>query len=374
MTSKAKYFLIILSIIFISFLISGCTAPTGEVVKEDKIEIGVFTILSGEGATYGEAVKKGLEIALDDINRQGGILGKKIELIYEDTHLDSREAVNAMNKFVYVDKLPIVISGEGSGATLAAAPLADQTKTLLMVTIASSPDIKEAGEYVFRVVTSDDYSGVKIARLAEEQEYEKAAILYVNDEFGFGIRKVFEQEYDKKIVAQETFEPGTTDVRTQLSKIKASNPDVIVIVARREFPNILKQIKELQLDSQVINSLEFKDEQLLKASGEAAEGVLVPFYAETKDYVDFEAKFRATYGTNPSPFSDYGYDALKAIAEAIKKAGSTDATKVKNALYETEFQGATGIVRFDSNGEVAGKPFVIYEVRNGEFVLRGGSE
>ena len=153
MTSKAKYFLIILSIIFISFLISGCTAPTGEVVKEDKIEIGVFTILSGEGATYGEAVKKGLEIALDDINRQGGILGKKIELIYEDTHLDSREAVNAMNKFVYVDKLPIVISGEGSGATLAAAPLADQTKTLLMVTIASSPDIKEAGEYVFKETT-----------------------------------------------------------------------------------------------------------------------------------------------------------------------------------------------------------------------------
>ncbi|MBW2991342.1 ABC transporter substrate-binding protein [Candidatus Woesearchaeota archaeon] len=358
---------VIFGIVILSLLITGC-ASTGQVVKEDTIKIGVFSVLSGEAAIYGQAIKNGMEIAKDDINRQGGVLGRKIELVYEDTHLDSKLAVTVMNKFVNIDKFPIVISGEGSGATLAAAPLADQTNTLMMVAIASTPDIKESGDYVFRVIPSDDYQGVEMARLAGELDYSKAAVLYVNDAFGFGIKNVFEKEYKEKTVASEAFEPGATDFRTHLTKIKALNPELMIVIARTEFPNILKQAKELGLNTGIITSGEFKDESLVEASGKAAEEVLVPFYAETKDYVDFAAKFKAIHGTEPALFSDYGYDALKAVAEAIDNAQTTNPTRVKDALYKTEFKGATGTVKFDENGEVIGKPFVIYKVKNGEFV------
>jgi len=358
---------IMLGLIILALIISGCS-PTGKVVQEDKIKIGVLSVLSGEATNIGEAIKKGLNLAAEDINNNGGVLGKKLELVYEDTHLDAKQAVTVMNKFTNIDKLPIVISGEGSGATLAAAPLADRTKTIMIVAIASNPDIKKAGDYVFRVIPSDDYQGTEIARIASDSRCSQAAVMYVNDAYGFGIKAVFTNNFAGEVLAEEAFDSGTSDVRTQLAKIKAASPNCMILIARNEFPQILTQAKELGLSAMIITSVEFKDESLLKASGNAAEGVLVPFYEEHKDDIDFKSKFKKKYGSEPAPFSDYGYDAMKAIAEAIKKAGSTDSEKVKNALYEINFRGATGEIKFDSNGDVIGKSFVVYQVKNGAFV------
>lgn len=360
---------IIIAIIVIGGALLIFQNPTGHTVKNtnEPIKIGVFAPLSGEAAIYGNAMKKGLDLATEDINNQGGILGRKVELVYEDTHLDPKAAVAVMNKFINIDKFQIVIAAEGSGATFAAAPLADSTKTLMMVGIASTPTLKNAGDYVFRVVPSDTYQGKEIVRLAKKFGYKKAGILYVNDIFGVGIKDVFQQEFSKVIV-EESFEVGSTDFRTQLAKIKSFGPDVTVIVARAEFPLILKQTRELRLDSQIIASAELKDESLVKASDIAAEGVFVPYYAKTVDYVNFETKFKAKYGTDPALFSDYGYDALGILATAIEDANSINSEQVKDSLYNAVFQGATGIVKFDEFGEVTEKPFVIYQIKNGEFV------
>jgi len=362
---------IIFGFVLLMLFISGCAA-TGRVVQEDKIKIGVFAVMSGEAAVYGEAIKKGLDLAADDINSQGGVLGKQIELVYEDTHLDRKLAVTTVNKFISIDRLPIIISGEGSGATLAAAPVAEQSKTVLMAAIASSPDIKYSGDYVFRVVPSDDYQGSAMARLARNLSAGSAAVLYVNDAFGLGITGVFKDDFGN-ILVQESFESGITDVRTQLTKIKAANPDVLVIIARAEYPYILQQAQELGLKAKtkIITSAELKEPAFLKAAGSSAEGVFVPFYAESQDYVGFNEKFKARYGSDPALFSDYGYDAMKAVALAIEKAGSTNPAKVKDALYKTSFKGTTGMVKFDSNGEAVGKAFDIFQVRNGEFVKYG---
>jgi branched-chain amino acid transport system substrate-binding protein len=354
--------LILISVILMFFI----NNKTGLAIADNSqpLKIGVFTVLSGDAALYGQNVKQGLDLAAEDINKKGGINGRPVELVYQDTHLDSKEAVSVMNKFVYVDKYPIVIAAEGSGAVSAAVPLSDQTKTLTMITLASTPTLKDAGDYVFRVVPSDSYQGTEMARLAKELGYKKAGILYVSDSYGQGVRDVFDKQFN--VVSEESFDASASDFRTQLTKIKSTNPDILIIVARVEYPQILKQVKEMGLSQQIMTSVEFKDDKLIEASGEASEGVLIPFYKEATDFVNYKTEFKQKYGKDAGTFSDYGYDSLMVIAKAAEKANSVDSTKLKDELYKMTYYGATGVVKFDSNGEVTGKAFDLYQVKNGK--------
>jgi len=364
---KRKTSIAVLSILLVALIVILLVSFTGNTVKSESIKIGVFTPLTGDAAIYGQAMKDGLDLAAQEINEQG-LLNMQIELIYEDTHLDSKEAVTAMNKFINIDKVDFVIAAEGSGATSAAVPLADQTRTLTIIGIASSPTLREAGDYVFRVIPSDAYQAVEIANLAKELDSGSAGILYVNDAFGIGFKDAFTESFSEKVYS-ETFEASDSDFRSQLTKLKAKDPEVLVVVARKEFPNILKQIKEYGIESQVIGSVELNDESLVEAAGSAAEGVLVPFYAEQTDYMNYNTKFQQRYSKEPSLFSDYGFDALTVLAKAVENADSIESEKVKNELYRTVYYGATGVVQFDNYGEVTGKEFEIYQIRNGKFVL-----
>ena len=139
-------------------------------------------------------------------------------------------------------------------------------------------------------------------------------------------------------------------------------------MARAEFPNILTQKEELDLDAQVIALETFKAESLVTASGEAEEGVLIPFFAETTDYVDYKQKYKNKYEEEPALYSEYGYDALMSLAKAIEIAGTTNSEEVKGALYNLKFGGAMGIVEFDEYGEAEGKDFIIYQVKNQKIV------
>ncbi|MFA6423627.1 MAG: ABC transporter substrate-binding protein [Patescibacteria group bacterium] len=355
--------------IVIVFVIVVAFSANQKPTETGPIRIGVFTPLTGDAAVYGESLKKGLSLAVEDANKEG-VLGRKIELVYEDTHLDSKTAVDVMNKFTSIDKFPAVIAAEGSGATTAAMPLADKTKTLTVIPVASAAPLKDAGDYVFRVVPSDDYRGQQLGDVAKKLGYNTAAILYLNDDYGIGIRDIFKSSFTAlggQITNLEPFASGNTDFRSQLTKIKSSNPDVIIVAAHKEFVVIAKQIKALAVASKIINT-EVVDTAVLKEAGSAAEGIMALDFATTTDYVGFADKFKAAYGTTPSVYSDYGYDALGVIVAAMRDTKSVDSTKLKNDLYKIEYKGATGIVKFDRNGEVTAKLFVTYVVKNGVFV------
>jgi branched-chain amino acid transport system substrate-binding protein len=354
---------IIIVVIVIVIFANQKPAETGP------IKIGVFTPLSGDAAIYGESLKKGMDLAAVDANKDG-VLGRKIELVYEDTHLDNKLAVDVMTKFTSVDKFPIVIAAEGSGATAAAMPLADKTKTLTILPIATADSLKNAGQYVFRIIPADGYRGQQMGNLANGLGFKTAAIIYVNDDYGVGIRDIFRSSFAAlggQVIDTESFASGDTDYRTQLTKIKAANPDVIIMAARKEFPIILKQMRAMSISSKVIAS-EVIENSLLKNAGNAAEGVMALDFATTTDYVGFAAKFQAAYGTTPSLYSDFGYDAVGVIAAAIKETGSVDSTKLKNDLHNIEYKGATGIIKFDQYGQVTAKPLISYVVKNGIFV------
>ena len=343
----------------------SCSKPK----ETSPIKIGVMTPLTGDAAIYGESLKKGMDLAVEKANVEG-VLGRKIELIYEDTHLDSKVAVSAFNKFVNIDNLDLVVVAEGSGATSAVVPLADKTKTLVIIPIASADSLKTVGDYVFRVIPSDNYRGEKMGKYAKDLGFNKVAVLYVNDDYGIGIKNIFSDSFKKEggqVFIAETFNSGGVDYRSQLTKIKETNPDAIVIAARKEFPVIMKQKNELGIKARVLAS-EVIDSSIIESAGSDMDGVLALDFAPATDFVGFKETFKKKYNTEAPLYSDYGYDSIGILIEAIEKTKTTDSTKIKNALYDIEYKGATGLISFNSLGEVMEKTLIPLIVKDGKFV------
>jgi len=343
----------------------------------EEIKIGITTALTGDVAVYGLGMEKGFELALEKINNAGGINGKKIKLIYEDHKCDAKEAGTAINKLINVDKVSIVIDALCSSCLLAESPIAEKTKTVLLGASATNYKIADAGDYIFRIIASDAYQGKEVAKLANKRGYKNVAILNINNDYGVSLKEVFAEEFEKlggKIVIIESYGQDATDARTQLIKIKGKNPDAIFMPAHG--PNImaliLKQTKELDVNVQFFSTEGFKDESVLEAAGGAAEGVILTSPTQNLDehYQSFKATFMAKYSGEEIPiYADYAYDAVKIVALAIKNAGSVKSDAIKNELYKIKgYRGATGEITFDEKGEVIGKEYSVFVVKNGQFV------
>ena len=334
--------------------------------KESAIKVGVVGHFSGEYANYGVPLKQAIELYIDEVNERGGIDGKMVELVIEDDGADRTKAASAVNKLIHVDKVDFILSAQGSGATSVIAPIAQSNGKILMITLGSAPDLT-TGDYVFRSVPSDIFQGYKMSEFIQNNlRAKRVAGLYVNDAYGIGIKNIVESNVN--IVSGETYEFEASDFRTQLTKIKNSNPDVLVLVCRKDAILILKQMRELGMDNiTVIVDDATKDEEVLQKSGSNAEGVYAIAIAQSIDYVGFNEKYQAKFGEEPSAYSMYAYDGAVALVKAIDSVGK-DAEKVKVELYNVKFDGASGRVGFDANGDRTGTDYSLYQIRNGNFV------
>lgn len=368
--------ILILAVIVAGVLIFSSQKPK-QAGEKEVIKIGITNALTGEVAAYGSGMKKGFDLAVEEINNSGGIRGRKLELIYEDHKCDAKEAVTAINKLINFDKVPVIIDALCSSALLAEAPIAENTKTILLAASATNYKIADAGDYIFRIIASDAYQGKEIAKLANKMGYKKVAIFNINNDYGVGLKEVFVGEFIKlggEIIIVESYEQDATDVRTQLARMKAKNPDAIFMPAHG--PNtiaiILKQAKELGIDAQFFSTEGFKDESVLKVVGDTAEGVILTSPTQNLDeyYQSFKSAFTTKYGEGEIPiYTDYAYDAVKIIALAIKNAGKVESEAVKNELYKIKgYRGTTGEITFDEKGEIINKEYSVFTVKNSQFV------
>jgi branched-chain amino acid transport system substrate-binding protein len=365
--AKTNFVLIGLVVVLAAlvFLVVGNSFNGNVVGTSDPIKIGVIGHFSGEYAVYGVPMKNAAELYVSEVNQKGGIDGRQIQLIVEDDGADAVKAATAMNKLINVDGVDYVISAQGSGATSVIAPIAQDNQKILMVTLGSAPGIPATGDYIFRSVPSDVYQGTAIVDFVQKDLGSKSvAGLYVNDVYGVGVKDIVNKNIDT--VSTEMFEPGVPDIKTQLIKIKNSNPDTIVIIARDEFPMILKQIKELDIDAEIIASETFKGLEI-KGSEQYAEGVYVPFTIDPVDYVQLTSKYYQMFGVEPSPYSMYAYDGTAALVKAIDQVND-DKDLVKVTLKGISFNGASENVGFDNEGERTGTRYVMYQYTNGDFV------
>jgi len=343
--------------------------------EPEEIKIGAILPLTGDAAIYGERVKKGIDLALSEINTQK-LIGRKIKIIFEDDKLDPTSGVSVFQKLVTVNKVPCIIGPISSGVVLAVSPLANKHRVVVLSPYASNYKISSAGEYIFRNYPSDAIQGVVDANVAINMGFQKAAVMSINSDYGIGLKNVFEKEFSKlggEIVYSESFNTGETDFRSYLTKIKNSKADFIFLPGNeKEIGLILIQAKELRVNLPVISTDAFLPEPIIKNVGEAAEGVIFTTFSEYKGkkYNEFYKKFKEKYREEPSLLEGLGYDAMWVIAEAIKSITKAEervtGPKIKEALSKLEINGVTGKISFDKNGDLVGQEdrFTVQKIKN----------
>ncbi len=356
----------------IAVVILGCGTGSDNVIK-----IGALLPLTGDAAQYGQFAKNGIELAVTEANRAGGINGSTIQIVYEDTQADPTTGVAAARKLLSFDEVNCVIGGLASSVTLAIAPIMNERKVVLLSPASSAPRITDAGDYIFRNCASDDFEGKVLAEYAfGTLAFEEIAILSINNDYGLGIRSVFKETFESlggKVIFDESFEQGETDYRSLLGKVKATNPKGIVIVGHKELAQLLRQAKETSTQAQFLSTVMIEDPQIIELSGGAAEGVV--YSARTYNPEegsgptgDFVKDFSATYGSVPDIFAALGYDAAMLLVRALK-GGAVSADDIKQVLYSTEdYGGAAGTISFDENGDVV-QPAVMKTITGGQFEL-----
>ncbi len=342
-----------------------------------EIRIGAILPLTGSAAVWGQNDKEGMDLAIEEINNDGGVIGKEIQLLYEDSEATPQKAVGSFHRLIKVEKVQAIIGDIASSPTLAIAPLAQENKIVLLSPGATAPKLSEAGPYFFRIWNSDADEGKATAEYAYEVlGYRKVAIIYINNDYGKGLKDVFENEFNViggKIDIIEVFDQNATDYKTQLNKIRARELDAVYLVGYpREIPLILRQAKEIGLKKQIIGSVAFQDPGIVELAKEAAEGVIYPYPIdpdlESSAVAHFIAAFQQKYGKEPGIGANAGYDAVKMIAKAIELSGEYTGEGVRKGLNRLEeYRGSSGIMTFDENGDVH-KPIGFKTISKGKFV------
>ena len=354
----------------------GCSKKKPE-AKE--ITIGAILPLSGETATYGVALKRGMDLAIDEINARGGIEGRKLAFLFEDSQGEPSNGVNAFNKLARANKVPMVIGDMFSATTLAIAPIAEKQNIVLLSPTASAIDLTNAGDYIFRIYPSDSYDGVYLADFAwSKLKTKTASTIFLQVTSIAAVSQVFGERFESlggKVLRTESYKEGDSDFKSQLVKANNANPDLIFIPGYlREMAVLLRQAKELGIKKPFLSISTFYDPKILELTGDAAEGVLFSSPAfdlgsDIPEIKDFVMVFKSRYDNQaPDILAGYGYDVVNIAAYALTSAENISPESIKDALYRIkDYPGVTGRTSFDVNGDVV-KELRIMQVKNGKFV------
>ena len=359
-------------LIFLLFTLNACNNNSSE------LKIGCITILSGEVSTYGKESKQGLDMAIEEVNNSGVLGEKKIEVIYEDSKMDARVGTEAITKLINIDKVPLIVGAFSSSVMMAIAPIAEKNKVVLISASATADAIKDAGDYIFRIVPPNKVQGRTAAKFAINKLKLYNAVIYsVNNEYGISLANEFEKAFTSlqgKVLYRDSFNPGQKDFRAALQKIKELNPQVIFFPGQViETGLILKQAREIGIKSVFIGGDGSYSPDLIKIAGDASENSYYTLTAlgygiSDSLIVSFETKFKSKYGADPTVFSSYYYELGKIIGLVLSKA-EYNSTSIKNELYKIkDYKGITGYTSFDKFGEV-NKDYTIYVVKNGAFQI-----
>lgn len=343
-------------------LLTGCGSNNASPNSGDSdvIKIGGIGPLTGEASTYGISVKEGALLLEKEINEAGGIDGKKIQFLFEDDQADPNSALQAFNKLVDNDKVVAILGGVTSGSTLAIAPNATSSKVPMITPTGTEPTITEVGgEYMFRGCFIDSFQGEILGEYASENLSSKtAAVLYsAGSDYSIGIAKSFKENFEAaggEVLEFLTYNEGDTDFKAQLTKIKGSNPDVIVLPDYYNVVGLItKQARSMDISSQFLGGDGWESEDLVKIGGDSVDGAIYinHYYVgdETEAIQNFVASYTKEYGKEPDCFAALAYDSAKILVQAIDKADSLDRTAIKDSMKSVEIESVTGKISFDEN-------------------------
>ena len=342
--------------------------------KEPEVyKIGAILPLTGDISEYGQRIKRGIEIALEEVNQLGQ---RRVEVIYEDSKGSSREGVTVAHKLIN-KKVCFIIGAVSSSVTLSIIPISDQYKVLLFSPASSSPKLSGISSYFVRNWPSDVLEATVLAEYAYERlNIRKAVIFYVNNDYGLGLKEEFSKTFRKKggeILGIEAYPLNARDFRSLVGKYRNRFEDIEAIYLagyHRDMAFATKQLREGGYKGLTLADADYGIPEVIEIAGEAAEGNIYasPWYNPEANETakKFARIFKQRYKTFPSEFEGNGYDALKLIVEGIQKHGC-DPIKVAQHIKQIKhYPGAGGYLTFTPKGDVI-KPIAIMKVEKGEF-------
>lgn len=360
----------------------ACSKPVvGPVVDRSTIKIGYFGDLSGRTFNFGQSALNGLLLAVGEINREGGINGRQLDVVIEDDHGSPERAASLVSKLINQDKVVAVIAGGASGSSLAAAPRAQAAKIPLIAPSSTDPAVTRTGNYIFRVCYIDNFQGEVMARFATRALNAKKAVIMVdfNNTYSRGLSEFFEMSFTKlggEIVSKQSYAQGDPDFRGQLSTIRSEEPDVIYVPGYYgDVGLIAKQARQLGLTQPLLGGDGWDAPELWSLGGAAINGSYISNHYSADDpstiIQQFVSNYRLLYNNvTPDAHAALGYDALHFLVKGILRAGTTEGEKLRDELARTKnFAGVTGTISMDAERNAV-KPAVVLKLQDAKYVYQ----
>jgi branched-chain amino acid transport system substrate-binding protein len=352
----------------------GCSQ--GDIAR-DAIRVGHFASLTGDTATFGQSADRGMQLAIQEINAAGGVLGRPLALITEDDRSVTEEARSAAQKLLQRDGVVALLGEVASSRSLAAAPEAQRARIPMISPASTNPKVTEVGDYVFRACFIDPFQGAVMARFAAQELGARrvAILLDYKQDYSVGLADYFRrtfQELGGEIVADERYTSGDIEFRAQLTTVRAAKPDAIFVPGYyTEVGLIAKQARELGIEVPMLGGDGWDSEKTLEIGGPAVEGYFFSTHysadAENPKVQEFVRSYRESYGAVPDAMAALGYDTAQILSDALRRAGSSEGAKLRDAIAATrDFDGVTGRISIDAQRN-ARKDAVVLKIENGRF-------
>lgn len=355
----------------LAFACSAVLAPA-----QDEIIVGEFASLTGGSASFGQSSHNGTMLAIEEINAAGGVLGKKLKLVTEDDQSLAGQPATIVRKLITQDKAIAILGEVASSKSLEAAPICQQSKIPMISPASTNPKVTETGDYIFRICFIDPFQGTVVSKFALSKGYKNVVVLTdVKQDYSVGLAEFFVKHFTANggtVSKEQKYSTGDKDFKAQLTSLKSAKPDAMFVPGYYgEVALIARQAKQLGIKAPLLGGDGWVGDSLLKVAGNALDGSFFSshFSAEDKSPVvqAFVKKYQAKYNAVPDDMGALGYDSAMILADAIKRAGTTESAKLRDAIAATkDFKAITGNISIDEKRN-ASKSAVMMTIDKGAF-------
>lgn len=361
-----------------AFLLARCGAE--KTPGAEGVQIGFFGALTGPTATFAQSGRNGVTLAVEEINAAGGVLGgKRLELLVEDDRGEASEAASAVSKLITRDHVVALIGEQASSRSIAAAPIAQSYGVPMISPTSTNVEVTKKGDYIFRACFTDPYQGAVLSSFARKNlEAATAALLVdVRNDYSVGLAQAFRESFiaaGGKVVADLKYAEGDSDFSAQLTALRPLDPDVLVVPGYYTDAGLIaRQARALGIRAVLLGGDGWDSPKLTEIGGEAVEGSYFSNHYSVDDpspaVRQFVAAYRKKYGAEPDSIAALSYDATRLLADAIRRAGSTEGKRVRDALADTkDYSGVSGKITMDADRNPI-KPAFLLKVEKGRFRL-----
>lgn len=374
-----KILALLLAIALLCGVMAGCGSKNA---SSDTIKIGVLAPITGANAEHGKSYQVATNMAVSEINEAGGINGKKLELVFKDSESDQQTTADMASSLAEDDSILAILGEFSSGCSMAAAPVADEAKILLLSPTASAADFAPMSDYAFSIAGRQDSEAPYMAEYGVKgyMNCNSVGILYLNNDWGVNSLKFFKDTAEQiglTITAEEGYAEGESDFSALISKVRGTEPDCLMIVDQLP-TKVINQLSTTGWDIPVACLGCSTSQQVIELCGEAAEGIIVTsavFYSDDNpEAAAFAAAFEKEAGFAPTAMAAYEYDAVYVLAEALKACGDNITRQnIRDNLVNVSGTFLSGPIKFEAQGDIY-RSFIICSVENGQFVVKVGFE